>query len=92
MADYHPRPITDNAFDQQIDARTAYLATFEYLRAHYERGPWEEVGDLLTMLSLTSDGLSADPAVLDDWLAGLARVQSCIADGGYNDINLKLEK
>jgi len=92
MNDYHPRSISDIAFDQQIDARTAYYATFEYLRAHYERGPWQEVGDLLMMLSLGPDGLSGDPAVLDDWLEGLSRVQACIENGDYNDIKTELKK
>ena len=92
MTDYHPRPISDSAFDQLIDARTAYYATFEYLRSHYERGPWKEVGDLLTMLSLGPDGLSNDPAVIDDWLEGLERVKSCIENGEYDDIRLNLKE
>jgi hypothetical protein len=49
---------------------------FAFLEDHYNRGPLEGVGFLLSNLALTPSGHSADPAMLDDWKAAVDRALS----------------
>ena len=51
------------ASETRLSSRQAYLAMFEFLRRHYERGPTDEIGGLLGGLSLLADGGTAIPPV-----------------------------
>lgn len=48
----------------------AYLAMFAFLEARYQRGPSDDIGALLSALSLLPDGTPADAAMAKDWLEG----------------------
>ena len=45
----------------------AYAAMFNFLEEYWKRGQSEDIGNLLSSLSLLPDGASADPAMDDDW-------------------------
>lgn len=49
------------ASEPRLSSRQAYLAMFEFLRRHYERGPTDEIGGLLGGLSLLADGARLIP-------------------------------
>ncbi len=74
----------------KVTVRQAYLAMFEYLRRHYERGPSGEIGSILGSLSLVGDQGSADPAALDEFLAAVDAVMKKEDEGGYDDADFKL--
>lgn len=46
---------------------TGYKAMCEFLKQYYNRGKSDEIAIMLGMLSLLEDGVSADPAMLEDW-------------------------
>jgi hypothetical protein len=63
----------------------AYAAMFAFLEDHYRRGPFDEIGSLLSNLSLLPSGTSADPAMQYDWKTAVDRVLS-----GNVDLRLRL--
>lgn len=62
----------------------AYLAMFAFLDMHYERTQSDDVGSLLSSMSLLPDGKPADRALWGDWL-------ECLERARRNDVNAKLE-
>ncbi len=56
--------------------RQAYLAMFEFLRQYHHRGLREsdEIGGLLSGLSLLADGQPADAACASDWAQAVGAV------------------
>lgn len=64
---------------------------YEFLRAHYDRGPWEEIGTLLSWISLLDDGRSADPAMVDDWRIAVQAVRKAESEGGYTEAQLRFK-
>jgi hypothetical protein len=77
--------------DATLTVRQAYLAMFEFLRRHYERGPTDEIGGLLGSLSLLKDGQSADAAMLSDFEDAVAVVIAAeVNQGGYREADLNL--
>jgi len=68
-----------------LSKKQAYLAMFTFLEAYYERGKSDEIGVMLSSMSLLADGGSADPAFLSDWDDAVERVLS-----GDIDANLRL--
>lgn len=83
--------LSDSAFADSLTTREAYLCMFEFLRAHYALGPWPEIGDLLSMLSLLDDGGSADNAMLHDWLDAVKAVRQAELEGGYTEVRMRLQ-
>ena len=74
-----------------LTAQQAYLAMFEFLRQHYERGPSDEIGGLLGSLSLLADGQPADAAMASDWQAAVTAVLSAEqSPHGYHEADLRL--
>ena len=76
--------------EPRLTSRQAYLAMFEFLRRHYERGPTDEVGGLLGSLALLPDGQPADPASASDWSEAVAAVLAAEASGGYTPAAFRL--
>jgi hypothetical protein len=77
--------------DTTLTVRQAYLAMFEFLRRHYERGPTDEIGGLLGSLSLLSDGKPADEAMLSDFETAVGAVLAVEASQeGYRAVDLNL--
>ena len=75
-----------------LTVRQAYLAMFEFLRRHYERGPTDEIGGLLGSLSLLQDGQAADAAMLSDFEGAVATVIAAEAkQDGYREADLNLD-
>lgn len=69
-----------DSLDQQLlTSRQAYLVMFEFLRQYYQRGESDEIGNLLSNLSLLANGSSADPAQWGDWEIALSRVREAEA-------------
>ena len=76
-----------------LTQKQAYLAMFEFLRRYYAETNSDDVGDLLSGMSLLHDGSPADAAYWSDWEASVAAVM--YADGspqGYRGADFKLEK
>jgi hypothetical protein len=60
----------------ELSIRDAYLCMFDFLVAYWERGERssEDIAILLGGMPLAGDGISADPAMLSDWLASVRAV------------------
>ena len=71
----------------ELTSKQAYLAMYSFLDAHYQRTKADDVGALLGSMSFLPDGVPANPAIAEDWLAA---VQAAVA--GAVDANLRLEK
>ena len=77
--------------DSLLTSRQAYLAMFEFLRQHNERGPSDEIGGLLGSMSLLADGQPADPAYATDWAAAVSAVLAAEKFlSGYRGADLRL--
>jgi len=84
--------LDDAAFDDTIPLRQAYLAMFEFLHRHWERGPID-VAFVLSQLPLLSDRSSADPATMIDWMDAVKAVKHAEATpGGYRNADMVLKK
>jgi hypothetical protein len=84
--------LRDPQLDSRMSLRQAYLAMFEYLRRHHERGP-TDVSFVLSQLQLLSDGGSADPAALQDWLDAVKVVTDAEATPpGYHAADFRLQR
>ena len=80
-----------SASEIRLSSRQAYLAMFEFLRRHYDRGPTDEIGGLLGSLSLMADGSTADPALWPDWEAAVTSVLAAERSGqGYGEADFRL--
>ncbi|MEX6507674.1 hypothetical protein [Jiella sp. M17.18] len=51
----------------ELTTDQAYRAMFEFLKRYWERTGADDVGALLSDLQLFEDGVSGDPAALQDW-------------------------
>jgi hypothetical protein len=74
----------ENPMGKLITVEQAYIAMFEYWLEVYKRTNSDEIGNVLSELSILEDGSSADPAAIKDW----SRVVDKVVKGKY-DINLK---
>jgi len=63
----------------------AYAAMYRFLEHEYEMTGSDEIGGLLSSLSLLEEGGTADPATWNDWLQAINIVLN-----GDNDIELKI--
>jgi len=50
-----------------LSTNEALEAMILFLELYWERGKSEEIGDLLSSLTLVKDGACADPALSYDW-------------------------
>ena len=82
--------LTDPELADVIPLRQAYLAMFEFLLRHWERGP-ADVAFVLSQLQLLSDQGSADPATMIDWLDAVNTLKRAEAtSGGYRAADVRL--
>ena len=58
-----------------LNEKEAYLAMFEFLASLYERTRSDELGALLGGMSLLEDGVTADPAVWQDWMQSVQKAK-----------------
>ena len=80
-----------NAEHPILTPRLAYLCMFEFLRQYYERGHSDEIGGLLSDLSLLEDGHPADPAQESDWEKAVRAVLAADATPtGYREADFVL--
>ncbi|MEO1211089.1 MAG: hypothetical protein AAFX78_16305 [Cyanobacteria bacterium J06638_20] len=70
-----------------LNEKDAYLAMFSFLENLYKRTKSDDLGGLLGGMSLLEDGSPADPAMWNDWLASLERLQN-----GEVDASLRLDR
>ncbi len=63
----------------------AYAAMYRFLEHEYEMTGSDEIGGLLSSLSLLKEGGTADPAMWNDWIQAVNKVLN-----GDNDIELKI--
>ena len=70
----------------KITIKEAYLATYEFLSLLYDRTKSDELGSILGDLSLMSDGTTADPAALKDWIRCLEKVSRKEVDASFRII------
>jgi hypothetical protein len=54
----------------------AYKIMFQLLKDRYFRGPSDELGGLLSSLTLLQDGGPADAAMVEDWERAIGAVDS----------------
>ena len=54
----------------------AYKIMFQFLEDRYFRGPSDELGELLSSLTLLKDGEPADAATAQDWERAIEAVDS----------------
>ena len=59
-----------------LSKKEAYLAMFAFLDAYYQLSPSDEIGGLLSNMSLLEDGVPADPAIYDDWIDAVEKVKN----------------
>ncbi|WP_227817377.1 hypothetical protein [Nitrogeniibacter aestuarii] len=72
---------------ERLSESQAYLAMFAFLEERFRRIPSDELGALLSDLSLAPDGRPADPAVANDWHAAVLTTSQ-----GKVSANLELRK
>ncbi|WP_161638402.1 hypothetical protein [uncultured Brevundimonas sp.] len=60
----------------ELSIRESYLCMAHFLETYWDRGgrSSEELAGLLGGLPLSPDGVSADPAMMGDWLDAVAAV------------------
>lgn len=56
-----------------LDARLAYMAMVNFLEKYYELTQADEIGDLLSSMTIWGDGKPADAAIWSDWLEAIER-------------------
>ena len=50
-----------------LTSKDAYLAMYSFLKDHYQRTKSDEIGSLLSSMSLMRDGLPMDQACWSEW-------------------------
>lgn len=68
----------------ELTKKEAYLAMFEFLDAHYQLSPSDEIGSLLGSMSLLDDGFPADHAMYHDWIAAIEKVKNHQVDANLH--------
>ncbi len=63
------------AKDDLLTEEEAYLAMYAYLKGLYDLTKSDYLGMLLGSMSYLSDGRTADPAVMHEWNAAIAKVR-----------------
>lgn len=63
----------------------AYAAMFHFLERFYDVTKSDDVGGLLGSMSLLEDGLTADPAIIDEWRES---VEYALNGGRAGSLNL----
>ena len=66
-----------------LDEKDAYLAMFSFLENLYKETESDDLGKLLGSMCLLGDGSPADPAIWNDWLAALERLQNGEVDASF---------
>jgi hypothetical protein len=68
--------VTDTLGAPELSIRESYLCMLHFLESYWERGGRRsnDLALLLGGLPLTPDGISADPAMMGDWLDTVAAV------------------
>jgi hypothetical protein len=59
-----------------LTEKQAFLAMIFFLEQYYQQTESDDVGALLSSLQLLEDGMTADPAMWDDWLEVISRTLS----------------
>ena len=59
-----------------LTEKQAFLAMVFFLEEYYQQTESDDVGALLGSLQLLEDGMTADPAIWDDWLEVISRTLS----------------
>jgi len=59
--------LSDPGFDKTVTLRDAYRIMDRFVHAFHQRGP-SATADLIVYMGLNPDGLTADPAALQDFL------------------------
>jgi len=62
-----------------LTTQEAFVAMRSFLEGYYERTKSDDVGALLGDMQLLGDGLTADPAIWEDWLSCVERSKIKIA-------------
>ncbi|MDN3575437.1 hypothetical protein QWZ03_01445 [Chitinimonas viridis] len=57
-----------------LDAELAYMAMVSFLEKYYELTHADEIGDLLSSMTIWGDGKPADAAIWSDWLEAIEQV------------------
>lgn len=65
--------LSEEPLPESLSVDQAYRAMVYFLQDYHHRGPTEEVGDMISGMSLLPDGAPADPAAWQDWLAAVER-------------------
>jgi hypothetical protein len=60
---------------ETLTDKEAFLAMYSFLEAYYERGKSDDIGALLSGLSLLTDGGTADPGFWKDWLEAIGKAK-----------------
>jgi hypothetical protein len=69
------KTIHDPEFDRAITLRDAYRAMELFVREYYEIGDTPVI-DFLAYLTIANDGISSDPAAIEDFLSVVEKIRS----------------
>jgi hypothetical protein len=59
---------------KKLTEKQAFAAMVSFLDDYYQQTQADDIGALLGSLQLLSDGMPADPALWQDWLASVQKV------------------
>ena len=59
----------------EITTKEAFLAMFSFLEKHYELTKSDDIAALLGSMSLLEEGVTADPAMWEEWQESIKRVK-----------------
>ena len=71
----------------RLTEHQTFLAMYSFLEDYYQLTKSDDIGSLLSSMSLLADGRTADPAVEDEWREAVEKVLS-----GTIDATLALSK
>jgi hypothetical protein len=82
--------VTKSKLEKTMTLQEAFTAMQHFLQEHWERfgRPTDSISDLLSFCSLLTDGDTADPAILQDWL----RIAESVIRGERSPIMLELKQ
>ena len=66
--------------------KQAYAAMFHFLEEYWKRNKSDDIGSLLSSMSMLQNGSTADPAMADDWRQA---VEYALKDGKPGSLELK---
>jgi hypothetical protein len=81
---------TKSRLEKAITSQDAFTTMQHFLQEHWERlgRPTDSLSDLLSFSSRLTDGGTADPAILQDWL----RIAESVIRGERGPIVLELKR